>query len=315
MSQRLESELDAAQIRDPQLRRDYAHCRGLAADHGRTYFLATRFLSAGDRPGVHALYGFARTADDIVDDPSPAVDTAERTRKLELFAADMQASDPAEPSVRAVLDTSRRYDLPPKLFEDFLGSMRMDLHTTTYDTFEDLQTYVYGSAAVIGLMVTPILGTVTPFEQAAPFAADLGVAFQLTNFIRDVGEDARLGRIYLPQDSLAAFGVEPASLSRGVVDNGIRNLLAFEIDRTRSIYRRAEPGIDLLSPRARHCVRTAFDLYGRILDRIEAADYQIFDERIRVSRLTRLRLAATAVGRMSRDRASSRPGSKGYQSV
>ncbi len=315
MSQRVAAELDAAGILDPELRADYGLCRDLAADHGRTYFLATRFLPARDRPAVHALYGFARTADDIVDDPSPTVGVEERTRKLGLFVSDMSADAPTEPSTRAALDTAARYHLSPKLFEDFLGSMRMDLHTTQYETFEDLQGYVHGSAAVIGLMVTPILGTVTSVEQAAPFAADLGVAFQLTNFIRDVGEDARLGRIYLPQESLARFGVNRESLIRGVVDDPIRQLLAFEIDRTRGIYRRAEPGIAMLAPRARHCVRTAFDLYSKILERIEDSDYQIFDSRIRVSRLSRLRLAATAVGRMSWDELRSRRRPKDYVST
>ena len=203
-----DSDLTAAGITDPRLRADYLHCRELAREHGRTYFLATRFLPAERRPAIHALYGFARTADDIVDDVTPGVTVESKRVGLQHLIDEFHDPDGArEPSVRAALDTARRYELSPQLFEDFLTSMQMDLTVTEYDTFEDLHTYVWGSAAVIGLMVLPILGTVVPRDQAAPYAADLGIAFQLSNFIRDVGEDLRLGRIYLPQESLRKFGV------------------------------------------------------------------------------------------------------------
>ncbi len=291
-----DSDLTAAGITDPRLRADYLHCRELAREHGRTYFLATRFLPAGRRPAIHALYGFARTADDIVDDVTPGVTVEAKRVGLQRLIDEFHDPDrAAEPSVRAALDTARRYDLGPQLFEDFLTSMQMDLTVTEYDTFEDLHTYVWGSAAVIGLMVLPIMGTVVPRDQAAPYAADLGIAFQLSNFIRDVGEDLRLGRIYLPQQSLRKFGVDRARLEQGVVDDDIRALLAFEIDRTRGIYQRAEPGIAMLAPGARGCVRVAFQLYGDILTAVEQADYQVFGPRIRVTRRRRSRIAAGTV--------------------
>ncbi len=287
-------ELDAAGIIDPTLRADYAHCRELAAEHGRTYFLATRLLPAARRPAVHALYGFARTADDIVDDFSPSATVADKTQALQALSSSMRAPDPnSDPSVRAVLHTAERYGLAPELFEDFLQSMRMDLTVTQYETFADLERYVHGSAAVIGLMVTPVLGTVVPHEEAAPFAADLGVAFQLTNFIRDVGEDLRLGRIYLPQDVMRSFGVDRDLLHRGEVTDAVRNWLAFETARTRGVYRRAEPGIAMLEPRAGACVRVAFQLYGEILNAVEQADFAVFGPRIRVSRSRRAQVAAT----------------------
>ena len=210
-------ELDAAGIVDPRLRDDYAVSRELAARHGRTYFLGTRFLPPERRPAIHALYGFARTADDIVDDHTHLHTTAAKQERLQRYAAELRSGEPTEPTIRAVLHTAHRYDLDPALFEAFLESMRMDLTVTEYATWDDLQRYVYGSAAVIGLMVLPILGTVVPRERAAPFAANLGVAFQLTNFLRDVGEDARLGRVYLPMESLGWFGVDRDRLGTGVV--------------------------------------------------------------------------------------------------
>jgi phytoene synthase len=286
-------ELDAAGIVDPRLRADYRHCRGLAQEHGRSYFLATRFLPAERRPAVHALYGFARTADDIVDDPTPGVTVAAKTQGLQALTAQLRSPSTAtDPSVRAALDAAGRFDLDPQLFQDFVTSMQMDLTVTSYDTFDDLKTYVHGSAAVIGLMVLPILGTVGPMAEAAPFAADLGIAFQLTNFIRDVGEDLRLGRIYLPMESLRLFGIDREHLQRGLVDGPVRRLLQYEISRTRGFYGRAEPGIGMLAPGARGCVRAAFQLYGDILTAVEDADYQVFGPRIRVSRARRAQIAA-----------------------
>ncbi len=319
MTSRALQDIQAAGITDPQLQQDYLHCRNLAEQHGRTYFLATRFLPAPRRPAIHALYGFARTADDIVDDPSPAATVAVKTRGLDALAA--QLDDPAgaqDPSVRAALDVADRYQLDPALFTAFITSMRMDLTVATYETHDDLGVYVHGSAAVIGLMVLPILGTVSPMSEAAPYAADLGIAFQVTNFIRDVGEDQRLGRTYLPQESLRACGVAPGELAGGVVTAPIRCLLAAEIDRTRGIYRQAEPGIDLLAPGARGCVRVAYQLYGDILTAVEDADYQVFGPRIRVSRRRRAAIAgnvlARSTGRAVSRRFGGRPAAPGAPS-
>jgi phytoene synthase len=167
--------------------------------------------------------------------------------------------------------------------------MRLDLDITGYATYEDLEKYMWGSAAVIGLEMLPILGRASgpdgdplPWERLEKHAIDLGIAFQLTNFLRDVGEDLRRGRVYLPQDSLDAFGVDRERLRRGVVDEPIRNLLAWEIERTRGLYRSARPGIDLVEPSSRDCLRTALTLYGEILDEIERHDYDVFSERVSV---------------------------------
>ena len=202
----MRSELTAAGIDDPRLRDGYRQCRELNAAHGRTFFLATRLLAPDQRPPVHALYGFARYADDILDDLDPRVGADIRGRRLQqlserFFSGGAHLEDLL---VAAVTDTVRRYQISTGLFEDFLASMRMDLTVTDYPDRKTLNLYMRGSAEAIGLQVLPILGTVTPEQEAAPYAAALGRAFQLTNFLRDIDEDLQRGRVYLPADELAA---------------------------------------------------------------------------------------------------------------
>ncbi|MDD7968148.1 phytoene/squalene synthase family protein [Actinomycetospora lemnae] len=308
------TELDAAGITDPALREAYTQCRELNAAHGRTYFLATRLLAPAQRPAIHALYGFARMADDVVDDPDADASPAAVAARLEEVRVRMRrgldGTDPrtlvaeGEPVVAALADTVARYDIEHRHLEDFMDSMAMDLTITDYATFDDLARYVHGSAAVIGLQVLPVLGTVGPREEAAPYAADLGVAFQVTNFLRDVGEDLDRGRVYLPRDELAAFGVDRELLDHcrttGRTEPRVRRALAHLVARTRAVYRRAERGIPLLHPVSRPCVRTAYVLYGGILDEIVAADYAVLDRRVAVGNARRAAVAlphlARAVG-------------------
>ena len=300
-------ELDAAGITDPALRAAYTHCRRLNARHGRTYFLATRLLPVERRSAVHALYGFARWADDIVDDLDGHRTPEERDRLLRHLESDLahglRTGGGTEPVVRAVADTADRYGIQPGLFADFLVSMRSDLHVTDYPTYADLRAYMHGSAAVIGLQMLPVLGTVVPSAEAAPHAADLGVAFQLTNFLRDVGEDLDRDRVYLPADLLAAHGVDRALLEwsrrTGRGDRRIRAALIAAEDMTREAYRAAEPGIAMLDPRTRPCIRTAFTLYSGILDAIADQDYTVVHRRAVVSRGRRAATAAAGVVRIA----------------
>jgi phytoene synthase len=170
-----------------------------------------------------------------------------------------------------------------------------------YRSFDELARYVHGSAAVIGLQVLPVLGTVVPRERAEPHAAALGVAFQITNFLRDIGEDLDRGRVYLPAEELASFGVDRELLrwcrSTGQPDPRVRRALAYLVARTRAIYRRAAPGIPMLAPVSRACVATAFRLYGGILDEIETADYHVLGRRVRVPRRRRLAVALPGLSR------------------
>jgi phytoene synthase len=300
-------ELDAAGITDPALRVAYETCRRLNAAHGKTYYLATLLLPPEKRPYVHALYGFARYADEIVDDLSVTVDRAEwLTRWGAEVLTDVARGASEHPVTRALVDTVRRWDIPVAHLETFLAAMRLDLTVTEYAGYGDLLAYMYGSAAVIGLEMLPILGHPgVPRSVVEPYAVDLGIAFQLANFIRDVGEDLRRGRVYLPMEDLALFGVDREHLLRGVVDGPVRRLLAFEVARCREVYRSAEPGIRLLDPSSRDCMRTAFRLYGEILDEVERADYRVLDRRVSVGVGRRAAVALPGLARAVRARRQS----------
>jgi len=250
---------------------------------------------------VHALYGFARRADDILDDFDPVISTTERAEALQGLATRLfnrmvnGVTDDGDSALAAVVDTARRYDIPWEYFDDFLASMRMDLETTDYPDRAALDRYMYGSAEVIGLQMLPVLGTVGDAEEAAPYAAALGKAFQLTNFLRDVDEDLQRGRIYLPADELAVHEVDRDVLrwchEHRRTDSRVRRALEEQHAETRRIYKFASDGIDLLHPRSRPCIAAALTLYSEILDRIEELDFAVFDQRATVGTARRLQVA------------------------
>jgi 15-cis-phytoene synthase len=297
-------ELDAAGITEPALRESYERCRRINASHGRTYYLATLLLPPAKRPYVHALYGLARYADELVDDlaaPDPAALLTWGKRLLD----DLALGDSTDPIGRAAVHTARTWDIPVEHFDAFFASMRMDITRTGYATYADLEGYMYGSAAVIGLQMLPLL---EPLDAgAATHARQLGEAFQLSNFIRDVAEDLRRGRVYLPQEDLAAFGVTRGALQHGVVTRSIRELLRFEVARARAVYRAAAPGIGLLHPSSRDCISTAFLLYSAILDEVENADYEVLRQRVSVPTGRRLSVAGPALLRAWRARRATPP--------
>ena len=236
----------------PALRDAYQHCRLLNAEHGRTFFLATRLLAPEQRPAVHALYGFARRADDILDDFDDSLSAAQRAERLQRLATQLfnqlvQHQDSGDdPTLRAVVHTARRYGIPWEMFDDFLAAMRMDLTVTDYPDRKSLERYMHGSAEVIGLQMLPVLGTVGPREEAAPYAAALGTAFQLTNFLRDVDEDLQRGRVYLPADELAAHRVDRDVLTwchaNRRTDARVRRALTEQHAATRRVYEVAAQG-------------------------------------------------------------------------
>lgn len=275
----------------------YRHCQRLHRRHGRTYYLATRLLPAWKRPHVHALYGFARYADEIVDrtDGLPA---AERARKLRewsgQFLAGLAGAEPADPVLPAVLHTIETFDLDPADFACFLRSMAMDLEVTEYADYDALLAYMEGSAAVIGTMMLPLLEPADPRAAREP-ARQLGLAFQLTNFIRDIGEDLALGRVYLPRADRELFGVTRAGLRRAAErrasDPSLRALVRYEIDRARAHYAAAAPGVPLLAPSSQACIRTAYRLYAGILEEVANAGYDVLARRAVVPAWRRVRVA------------------------
>jgi phytoene synthase len=264
----------------------YELCRQFNKRHGTTYYWSTLVLPKVKRHHVHALYGFARYADDIVDE-IPAgghgeIPVAERAAALasfgERFFADLERGRSDDPVLKAVVHTVRAFDLPTGAFERFLRSMTMDLTVESYDTWDDLLVYMDGSAAVIGEMMLPILEP-TDLDAALPHARDLGNAFQLTNFLRDIDEDLDRHRQYVPQEDLRRFGVD---LAERRCTPAFVELMRFEIARCRELYASADLGIAMLPERSARCIRAAHTLYGGILDRIEAQGHDVFATRATV---------------------------------
>lgn len=275
----------------------YDLCREFNKRHGTTYYWSTKVLPRIKQHHVHALYAFARYADDIVDEiPSQGgrdVPIEVRAAALkdfgDRFFTDLDAGRSTDPVLKAVVHTVRAFDLDVDAFHRFLRSMTMDLTVESYESYDDLLVYMDGSAAVIGEMMLPILEP-TDYDVALPHARDLGNAFQLTNFLRDIDEDLDRGRQYIPLEDSRRFGVD---LTDRRVSPEFIELMQFEIERCRELYRSAEIGIAMLPDRSGKCVGAAHTLYGRILDKIEQQQYDVFTSRASVSTTEKARLVAS----------------------
>ena len=259
----------------------YARCKELNKRYGTTYYWSTKVLPKVKQHHVWALYGFCRYADDIVDDLGPAP-IEQRAQALadfgDRFFADLEVGRSDDPVLKAVVHTVKAFDIDTECFRRFLRSMTMDLSVSRYETWDDLLVYMDGSAAVIGEMMLPILEPLQP--EALPHARDLGNAFQLTNFLRDIDEDLDRDRQYVPQEDLRRFGVDLAT--RRCTPEFVE-LMKFEIARCRELYVSADLGLAMLPPQSSKCIGAARVLYGRILDKIEQQHYDVFAKRARVS--------------------------------
>ena len=301
-------ELTAAGIMDPDLRASYLECKRLNSLHGKTYYLATLLLPPAKRPFVHALYGFARYADEIVDDLASILTEEEKANSLKEWGdgvlADIRSGKSKDHVGSALVDTVKRFNIPIAHIEAFLNSMKMDLTITEYHSYEDLCEYVYGSAAVIGLQMVAVLGTNsdTDIKEANIAAEKLGIAFQLANFIRDVGEDLDRGRIYLPITELQAHGVTREMLENRIVTLQIKSALKEQIRRVRILKEESATGIKLLSADSRSCIEAASELYCGIVDEVEKIDYEIFTKRAKTSTLRRVKVALPAYLRARKSR-------------
>lgn len=274
-------------MNDELLRRGYRRCAELTKQYGTTYYWGTRLLPRRQRRDVFAVYALCRLADDIVDEPERIDDVAvprdgtpaERLRAFaDHFRAALAAGESDEPVLAAVVDSIQRRDTPHECFDRFFRAMELDLTQTSWASWAELRDgYMEGSAAVIGEMMLPVLEPESP-RAFAP-ARSLGLAFQLTNFLRDVAEDLDRGRVYLPADELDEFGADP-TLRR--VTPQWRAFMAHQIQRNRKLYAHGATGLPHLPPASKRCVGTALVLYSRILDRIERNDYDVFSARIRV---------------------------------
>jgi phytoene synthase len=250
----------------------------LHARHERGSYLTTHLLPLGKRPYAWALHGFARRVDEYVN--SLPVADPEQVRTWGAGILTENGQDRTDPVGLALLHTMRQWSIPRTHVEAFLDSACMDMTTTRYATYTDLEQYVYGASSVVGLQLLPILQPLAP-ETGARIRT-MGEAFQMAEFIRDVGTDLERDRIYLPQEDMETFGVTQEALRDRVVTAPIRELLRFEIERSRRLFGFAEPGIDMLHPTSRVCVRTAFTLHLQLLEAVEDAHYQVLTQRVEI---------------------------------
>ena len=283
----------------------YRACGTIARVHSKTFYLSSLFLRPAQRRAIWAVYAFCRTADDIADGIAPArerLDAIDAWERELISAYDGRASDPI---FVAFADAARRFAIPIQPALDLLRGARMDVTARRYQTYDDLREYCYLVASTVGLLVMPILGTRSP--EATGYGVALGRAMQMTNILRDVGEDARMGRIYLPAEDLARFGCEDAAILAGVVDEPFVTLMRFQIARVRAMYAEAEPGIGLLAPESQYTVRLALSLYRGILDRIEANGFDVFTRRAFVPLRAKMLTALTVAAKTRRPSRSARP--------
>lgn len=267
------------------LRRSYDFCESLTARYSRSFHLASSFLPGKKRQAIRALYAFCRTADNIVDMPG-----SDCERELVAWRRRILSPDPPAGDLLAIAwaDAHHRYCIPHRLMEQLIDGVAQDLCRAGYRTFEDLAAYAYGVASTVGLMSMQIIGF--SGEEAIPYAVMLGVALQLANILRDVGEDWRMGRVYLPADELEEFGLSDADLAAGRVDARWRALMRFQIDRNRRLYAEAWPGISMLHRDGQFAVAAAAELYRGILDDIESHDFDVFHRRAHLHSWRRLKM-------------------------
>jgi 15-cis-phytoene synthase len=267
------------------LSKAYQACEAITRQHSRTFHLASGLLPAGKRQAVRALYAFCRVSDDIVDrsltvDPLPALN-AWRSRSLSPHPSDEDLVS------LAWADTRLKYGIPLRYAEQLLDGVASDLTRCRYQSFDELAEYAYRVASTVGLMSMHIVGY--SGSEAIPYAIKLGVALQVTNILRDVGEDWRNGHLYLPQEDLQAFGLSEKDIAAGVVTPRWRKFMRFQIQRLRRIYAESWPGIGMLAGDGRFAIAAASGLYEAILDDIEKADYDVFSRRAHINALGKLR--------------------------
>lgn len=262
----------------------YRRAEAITQEHSRTFYLASALLPAEKRRAMRALYAFCRVSDDLVDgDPNASRGTLESWRRISLG----EAADESDLVALAWTDTRHRYQIPVKLGEQLIDGIAEDLTPARYETFDDLSAYCYRVASTVGLMAMHIIGF--QGEQAVPYAIKLGVALQLTNILRDVGEDWEAGRLYLPREELDAFGLAPDDIAAGVTDHRWGAFLRFQIERNRQLYSEAMPGINYLKPEGRFAIGAAADLYKAILDDIYANQGDVFNRRAHIGLAGKLR--------------------------
>lgn len=256
--------------------------------HSKTFYFATGLLPQKERDAVRALYAFCRTTDDLVDRNDASIEDIEAWRRQ----VDLPAGEQSDPILVCWAQVRRQYQIDRRYEKELIDGVGMDLNFRSYKTWADLKRYCYHVASTVGLLSIPIIGLAprVTLERAAPYAIKLGIALQLTNILRDVGEDARRGRVYLPEEDLLRFGLTVRDIHQKVYDLRFINLMKFEIQRAREIYRQALPGIAMLNRAVRPAVGAAALLYRAILDEIESIRYQVHLKRAYTTAWRKLRM-------------------------
>lgn len=289
--------MDGSNKNAAHLARGLEKCREITRHYGTSYYFATQFFPREIRMGIYAIYSFARIPDEIVDDPNKG--TKEETlAKLDEFRQNwltaMSASGSDDEVMNAIVWAFKKFEIPVSDGEAFLKSMFMDEEKFTYENYAELEEYMYGSAGVIGLMVTRIVGYSS--DDAFYHAKQLGYAFQVTNFLRDIKQDhEELGRIYMPLDELRQFGLSADDIAKRVYDDRFVAFMKFQIERNRQIYREALPGIPMLAWRGRLAVKVSYMLYRAILGEIERVNYNVYLGRVRTNLRQKIWLSAKAL--------------------
>lgn len=274
------------EVDDDQLKDAFAQCRAITRYHAKTFYMATRFLPNHKQRGIFAIYSLCRYIDDLVDEAEDLIAKEDLGRreienKLNTWKQKLQDTYEGRAQNNAILiafsEVLKRYHIPIEMPFELMEGVCMDLFKNRYDTFEELYDYSFKVASMVGLMTSQVFGYKSP--EALGYAVDLGIAMQLTNILRDVGEDLRKNRIYLPREDLNRFGVSEQDLFSHSLEEPVINLLVFQIDRARRYYSRADNGISLLSRDSRLPVYLARHNYSRILDKIEANNYNVFGMR------------------------------------
>ncbi len=283
----------------------YELCRQVTASYAKNFYLGTQLMPETKRRAIWAIYVWCRRTDELVDGPGSDATTPETLNLWEKRLESVFAGHPHDDYDVALVDTLSRFPIDIQPFREMIAGQQMDLYRSRYETFEELNLYCYRVAGTVGMMSMSVMG-VDESNSAANWnwhwgnqipkeeAIALGIAKQLTNILRDVGEDARRGRIYIPLEDLALFNYTEADLFNGVIDNRWRELMRFQIQRARKLYASAEPGIKVLSPDIRWTVWAATMLYSRILNAIERNNYDVFQKRAYVTNFQKLQCLPAA---------------------
>jgi phytoene synthase len=279
------AEVNPLRTVSPQrLQRAYQHCASLTKTHSHTFYLASGLLPGPMRRSVLALYAFCRRTDDLVDRAIGEARTSLEAWRKHALGSDPPADDPV---ALAWADARARHRIPLRYAEQLIDGVGQDLTMTRYATFDDLAAYCYGVASTVGLMAMHIVGFSGP--EAVLYAVRLGVALQLTNILRDVDEDWRVGRLYLPQDELAAFDLSEADIATRRIDDRWLAFIRFQVERVRCLYASSLPGISFLAPAGRFAIAAAAELYQAILEDILANGGDVFSRRAYVGQWEKLR--------------------------